>query len=523
VALCPFHEEKTPSFQIDPERQLFYCFGCQSGGDVFRFVERLEHKSFSEALQFLGDKAGIPPPDRAGSSETHDRRKICLGLYREFEAQYRKSLLSPEGGPAREYLFEKRQISKKTSERFGLGFSPPGPFPLLREASSERLKEMEFFGLIRPMRGGGARDFMNGRLIIPIRTESGSTVAFGGRIMGASSGPKYMNSPEHAFYRKKDVLFGLDQARAALEKTRQAVVVEGYFDVIVLSEFGLSNVVAPLGTSLTPSHLLQLSRMVDEVVLMFDGDRAGRSAMARLLEKTVFDSRISVRAAGIPDGLDPDEWIRRDGLDVVRERIASAPLLSSYVVEQMKQTLDLSGEGREEILSGFEVLVRRVPDPLEQDQLLSMGAGIFGIDKSLLALRVLQGWDRKPPVASPSDEGKSGTTNSELKEQNLLVELFRLWGDGCDPHPSEVLSLGDFSFLEKKEFLEILGRLWENPQASPVEIQQLISPSPALTVSWMSLPPGNEGRDERFRDLVLMVRRLGLHARKRGGQNLRLV
>ena len=523
MALCPFHEEKTPSFQIDPERQLFYCFGCQSGGDVFRFVERLEHKSFSEALQFLGDKAGIPPPDRAGSSEASDRRKACLGLYREFEAQYRKSLLSPEGGPAREYLFEKRQISKKTSERFGLGFSPAGPFPLLREASSERLKEMEFFGLIRPMRGGGARDFMNGRLIIPIRTESGATVAFGGRVIGNSSGPKYMNSPEHAFYRKKDVLFGLDQARSALEKTRQAVVVEGYFDVIVLSEFGLSNVVAPLGTALTPSHLLQLSRMVDEVVLMFDGDRAGRSAMARLLEKTVFDSRISLRAAGIPDGLDPDEWVRRDGLDAVRERIASAPLLSSYVVEQMKQALDLSSEGREEILSSFEVLVRRVPDSLEQDHLLSMGAGIFGIDKSLLALRVLQGGDRQPSATSPSDERKSGTTNSELKEQNLLVELFRLWGDGCDPHPSEVLSLGDFSFLEKKEFLEILGRLWENPQASPVEIQQLISPSPALTVSWMALPPGNEGRDERFGDLVLMVRRLGLHARKRGGQNLRLV
>ena len=521
--MCPFHEEKTPSFQIDPERQLFYCFGCQSGGDVFRFVERLEHKSFSEALQFLGDRAGIQPPDRAGSSEMADRRKVCLGLYREFEAQYRKSLFSPDGGPAREYLFEKRQISKKTSERFGLGFSPSGPFPLLREASPERLREMEFFGLIRPMRGGGSRDFMNGRLIIPIRTENGATVAFGGRILADGSGPKYMNSPEHVFYRKKDVLFGLDQARESLEKTRRAVVVEGYFDVIVLSECGLTNVVAPLGTALTSSHLIHLSRLVDEVVLMFDGDRAGRDAMARLLEKTVFDSRLSVRAAGIPDGLDPDEWIRRDGLETVMGKISSAPLLSSYVVEQMKQALDLSKEGREEILSGFEVLVRRVPDPLEQDHLLSMGAGIFGIDKSLLALRILQGGDRKTPLPPPGDERKSRTTNGELKEQNLLVELFRLWGDGCDPHPSEVLSLGDFSFLERKDYLDILGSLWEKHQTSPLEIQQLISGSPALIASWMALPPGKEGRDERLGDLVSMVRRLGLQARKRGGQSLRLV
>jgi DNA primase len=520
--LCPFHEEKTPSFQIDPERQLFYCFGCQSGGDVFRFVEKLEHKSFSEALQFLGDRAGIPPPDRAGSSEVADRRKVCLGLYRDFETQYRKSLLSPDGGPAREYLFEKRQISQKTVERFGLGFSPPGSFPLLRESSSERLKEMEFFGLIRPMRGGGFRDFMNGRLIIPIRTENGATVAFGGRILADGAGPKYMNSPEHAFYRKKDVLFGLDQAMNSLGKTRRAVVVEGYFDVIVLSECGLTNVVAPLGTALTSSHLIQLSRMVDEVVLMFDGDRAGRSAMTRLLEKTVFDSRISVRAVGIPDGLDPDEWIRRDGLNAVTERISSSPLLSTYVVEQMKQSLDLSGEGREELLSAFETLVRRVPDPLEQDHLLSMGAGIFGIDKSLLALRILQGSERKP-ISTAGPDMKSRTTNGELKELNLLVELFRLWGDGCLPHPSEVLSLGDFSFLERKDYLDILGSLWENTQAAPLEIQQLISVSPPLVSAWMALPPGTEGRDERLGDLVGMVRRLGLHARKSGGRSLRLL
>ena len=523
MALCPFHEEKTPSFQIDPERQLFYCFGCQSGGDVFRFVEKLEHKSFPEALQYLADRAGIQPPDRAGSSEASDRRKVCLGLYREFEAHYRKSLFSPDGGPAREYLFEKRQISKKTAERFGLGFSPQGSSPLLRDASSQRLKEMELFGLIRPMRGGGARDFMNGRLIIPIRTENGATVAFGGRILSDGAGPKYMNSPEHAFYRKKDVLFGLDQARESLEKTRQAVVVEGYFDVIVLSECGLVNVVAPLGTALTSSHFIHLSRMVDEVVLMFDGDRAGRDAMARLLEKTVFDSRISVRAAGIPDGLDPDEWVRRDGLEAVRNRISSAPLLSTYVVEQMKQALALSSDGKEEILSGFEVLVRRVPDPAEQDHLLSMGAGIFGIDKSLLALRILQGGERKPSGPSSGPDKKSRITNGELKEQNLLVELFRLWGDGCDPHPSEVLSLGDFSFLERKDYLEILGSLWENPRASHLEIQQLISASPPLISSWLALPPGTEGRDERLGDLVMMVRRLGLQARKRAGQNLGLL
>jgi DNA primase len=372
------------------------------------------------------------------------------------------------------------------------------------------------------MRGGGFRDFMNGRLIIPIRTENGATVAFGGRILADGAGPKYMNSPEHAFYRKKDVLFGLDQAMNSLGKTRRAVVVEGYFDVIVLSECGLTNVVAPLGTALTSSHLIQLSRMVDEVVLMFDGDRAGRSAMTRLLEKTVFDSRISVRAVGIPDGLDPDEWIRRDGLNAVTERISSSPLLSTYVVEQMKQSLDLSGEGREELLSAFETLVRRVPDPLEQDHLLSMGAGIFGIDKSLLALRILQGSERKP-ISTAGPDMKSRTTNGELKELNLLVELFRLWGDGCLPHPSEVLSLGDFSFLERKDYLDILGSLWENTQAAPLEIQQLISVSPPLVSAWMALPPGTEGRDERLGDLVGMVRRLGLHARKSGGRSLRLL
>ncbi len=467
----------------------------------------------------LGERAGIPAPERAGSDGS-DRRKLCMALYREFEAYYRKSLFSPEGGPAREYLLDQRLLSRKTIDRFGLGFSPSGVPSPVRGASPERVKEMEFFGLIRPIRGGGIRDFMSGRLTIPIRTEHGFPVAFGGRVLGEGTGPKYMNSPEHPFYRKKDVLFGLDQAMEHLEQKRQAIVVEGYFDVIVLSECGLGNVVAPLGTALTSGHLIHLSRLVDDVVLMFDGDRAGRDAMVRLLDRLVFDSRVSVRAVGTPAGMDPDEWIRKEGLPAILERIEKAPPLASYVVSQMEQHLLERPESRDSVLENFEVLVRKVLDPLEQDHLLSVGAGIFGFDKSLLALRILQGGGRGSGEPAAGPEKKERRTNRELTEQNLLVELMRLWGDGGSPHPSEVLSLEDFSFFQGKDHHLVLSGLWASPFATASDIQQLIAGNPALTLAWMALPPGSDGRDGRLSDLVSMVRRLGLQFRHRRGSGM---
>ncbi|AIA31132.1 DNA primase [Leptospirillum ferriphilum] len=507
MGLCPFHEEKTPSFHVDSSKQLFYCFGCQAGGDVFRFIEKFERKTFGEAVRFLGDQAGIPLPSGNGQ----DRRKACFQIFRETESIYRKSLSSSGAEQARKYLHETRRLKPVTMERFGLGWSMPGS--LLKSMAPSRKKEAEEYGLLK-QGPGGSREFFRNRIMVPIRIENGATVAFGGRVLpGNAQGPKYLNSPEHPFFRKKEILFGLDQAGPAIEKKRRVLVVEGYFDVMALSEAGVEAVVAPLGTALTQAHLIHLSRLADEVVVVFDGDRAGQTAIARLADRFVLDSRISIRAFSLPEGKDPDEWIREVGRDFFLESIEKAIPLADFVVDLFDiQLKSADATTRNHLLESFYDLAKRIPDPEAIDHFLSRGASVFRINKDLLA----QGLFREEslsPREIPRQNSRETSSNRHLMERNLVLELVRLWTDSLDPHPSDRLSPGDFDFLSSGSLLTFVRELWKNGKTNPETVRDMILKEPLLAEVWMQLPLDRETRPRRLEDLVFRVSRMSKRER----------
>ncbi len=507
MGLCPFHEEKTPSFHVDSAKQLFYCFGCQSGGDVFRFIEKFERKTFGEAVRFLGDQAGIPFPSGNGQ----DRRRACFQICREAESIFRKGLSSSSAEPARRYLFETRRLKPATAERFGLGWSMPGA--LLKSIVQPKLKDAEACGLLKGG-SGGIREFFRNRIMIPIRIESGQTVAFGGRILqGNSQGPKYLNSPEHPFFRKKEILFGLDQAASSIAKNRRVLVVEGYFDVMALSEAGVESVVAPLGTALTQAHLIHLSRLADEVVVVFDGDKAGQNAIARLADRFVLDSRLSIRAFSLPDGKDPDEWIREVGRELFLEGIEKASSLPDFVVDLFDTRLkNADATTRNLLLEAFYDLARRIPDPETIDHFLSHGASVFRLNKDLLAQGLFRE-ESMSPSEIPKPKTREATSNRDLMERNLVLELVRLWTDSLDPHPSIQLSPGDFDFLSSGNLLSFVRELWKNGDENPDVVRDMILKEPLLAEVWMQLPLDEETRPRRLEDLILRVSRMSKRER----------
>ncbi len=310
--LCPFHQEDSPSFKVDPQRQSWYCFGCERHGDVFTFVELIEKTDKRGALLLLAERAGVELRQLSPEQkERVDERKRVLAVLK-LAAQYYEYVLwsSPAGEPGRR-LLEQRQVTKETAQRFQLGYAPAGRgFAEYLRAKKRSLADAQAAGL---MRRDGA-DFFAERLVIPIRDERGQTLAFTARTVRADEQRKYINSPETPAYIKGRVIFGLDLARDEITKRGHAVLMEGQFDVITEHHFGVTNAVASSGTALTEDQVRLLKRFTDELLLVFDADRAGRSA-ARKAAVLVAGNGMRTRVATMPDGLDPDEFLRATGPD----------------------------------------------------------------------------------------------------------------------------------------------------------------------------------------------------------------
>jgi len=310
--LCPFHQEDSPSFKVDPQRQSWYCFGCERHGDVFTFVELIEKTDKRGALQILAERAGVELQKLSPEQKDRlDSRKRVLAMLK-LAAQYYEYVLwsIPAGEPGRR-LLEQRQVSEETARRFQLGYAPAGRgFAEYLRAKKRSLGDAQVAGL---MRRDGA-DFFAERLVIPIRDERGQTLAFTARTVRADEQRKYINSPETPAYVKGRVIFGLDLAREEITKRGHAVLMEGQFDVITAHHFGVTNAVASSGTALTEDQVRLLKRFTDELLLVFDADRAGRSA-ARKAAVLVASNGMRTRVATMPDGLDPDEFLRAAGPD----------------------------------------------------------------------------------------------------------------------------------------------------------------------------------------------------------------
>ncbi len=338
-ALCPFHTEKTPSFTVNPERQIFYCFGCGEGGDVFRFLMRREGFSFPDAVRHLAERAGIPIPERGRPREE--------GALKLFELQrlacdyFQKTLKSPEGAVAREYLSQ-RGVGSEAVERFQLGYALAEWDGLLRELTRLGFapRQVEAAGLVLPRQGGrGYYDRFRDRLMIPICDSTGKIVGFGGRALGEQQ-PKYINSPETPVYKKGVHLYGLHLASRAIRETRMALVVEGYFDAISLHSAGFPQTVASLGTALTVDQVALLHRYADKVTLIFDPDPAGIQAAWRGLELLVAEE-LGVGVVILPHGKDPDTFARESGKDALLTRIAAAQDLVDFLLSRAEERTGL--------------------------------------------------------------------------------------------------------------------------------------------------------------------------------------
>lgn len=365
--ICPFHTEKTPSFFVHEENQTFYCFGCHQGGDVFQFVMLQEKLTFPEALHMLAEKAGIPIPRSSARGAAEDRIGEALDVAAEF---FRSSLAAPEGRAAREYL-SARGIDEALVAHFGIGWAPASWDALLRHAR-RLLPERALLQAGLVVEGErGLYDRFRERVMIPIRTAGGRTVAFGGRLLGPGE-PKYLNSPETSLYKKGTVLYGLPEAREGIRKAGNVLVVEGYFDVISLHAGGVDWAVGTCGTALTPDQAALLRRYGERWTLLFDGDAAGQAAVLRALD-AVLSVHPGVRIAVCPTGVDPDSWIRRDGAQAVRDGCerAISPLqyLEGWAREQ--------GLTVEQTLPRVAEMLRKVVDPLIRDRWVQEAAGRF--------------------------------------------------------------------------------------------------------------------------------------------------
>lgn len=341
--LCPFHNEKTPSFSVSPAKQIFHCFGCGKGGNVFRFVMEIEGISFVEAVEKLAKRAGVTLPEK---EMTPQQRKVLEQRKRyqqinELAARYYHSVLmnSAMGQPYRAYL-KQRQIQESTIETFRLGATPAGWDNLYREMKKRNITDQELLdlGLISPTKKGTYVDRFRQRLIFPICDEKGTVIAFGGRIIDKDSSPqKYLNSPDTPLFHKSRTLYGLHLARSGIRNADQAIIVEGYMDVISCHQYGITNAIAPLGTAFTVEQGKLLMRNTYQVGISFDGDAAGTKATMRCLD-ILSDLGCTARVIQIPDNADPDEYLKKYGKEAFEQLISNGQELIMYKITKYMET-----------------------------------------------------------------------------------------------------------------------------------------------------------------------------------------
>lgn len=339
MACCPFHQEKTPSFSVNPAKDIYYCFGCGKGGSVFTFVMEIERVSFPEAIKIVAEKANVPLPAMENDQKFEARRKDADEIIEmnSWALSWWEAQLD-EGGvgarAAREYL-TKREIKDETRRAFRLGYAPDSWDGLSSHLKSRGATpaQIERSGLVVLKETGGSYDRFRGRLIFPVLDAQGRAVAFGGRTLTPDGEPKYLNSPETAAYTKGRHLYGLHLTRDDIRRRKFAILVEGYLDLIIPYQFGVRNMVASLGTALTPEQAKLLGRFARKVVVNYDGDRAGVQAAKRAIE-TLLAEDFEAKVLVLPEGADPDEFIRTEGVEAYHERRGRALPHIQFVLEQ---------------------------------------------------------------------------------------------------------------------------------------------------------------------------------------------
>jgi DNA primase len=424
-ALCPFHQEKTPSFTVSPSRQTFHCFGCGAGGSAFRFVMEYEHVDFPEAVRKLATRAGITIVEtRAGADEgrQYETRRKLVKLHAEAAEWFHQNLTKKEiGEPARNYL-KQRGITAEIAKRWQLGYAPDewDAFGGWARGQGYDSRDLLASGLIKAkdenqtsnVKPQTSYDRFRGRIMFPICNDVGEVIAFSGRLLKEDDGAaKYLNSPETPLFRKGNVLFGLHKSKRALIEANCAIVCEGQLDLISLFEAGITNVVAPQGTAFTESQARILKRFADEVILCFDSDVAGAKAAERSLD-ALLENDFIVRVVELPPGEDPDSLVRRDGKDQFDERVANARDFFDYWIDREIANVDLTSMGAKiQAARNLAATVSRVHDPVLRGEVVNKASARLSVApadfESLVAKHV-----RVPggPVSSSATENRAAAS-----------------------------------------------------------------------------------------------------------------
>lgn len=423
---CPFHSERTPSFHVVPERQMYKCFGCGKGGGVINFIMEIENLSYPDAVRFLAKRAGLEVPEEHGDGGFRKRRERLLALNKEAARYFHSVLHSPAGRAGVDYLFGKRRLSKATVTRFGLGMAPDGWDKLITEMKSKGYEKSELLeaGLVVLSKEGRVYDRFRNRVMFPIIDLRGDVIGFGGRVLDDST-PKYLNSPDTPIFNKGRNLFALNIAK----KTRlgRIILTEGYMDTLSLHQAGFDCAVASLGTALTGDHAQLLARYTKEVVIAYDGDGAGVSAAQRaigLLEKT----GMKVRVLRMKGAKDPDEFIGKYGAEAFAKLLDQSENHIEYRIDQVKGKYDLTDDAqRVEFLKEAVPILAQLPSPAEREIYGARCAELAGVSAEVVTQEVKRERSRLSWKAKKQQERRDLTPTVQLqpKERALRYDNIR--------------------------------------------------------------------------------------------------
>ncbi len=505
VGLCPFHDDKRPSMNVSPTKQIFKCFACGAGGGVFQFLILYDKMSFPEAVRTLAERANIPLPVEAGAPSEpvgglskNDLLRVTAAAQRFFQS----SLQTPVGRSALEYA-RGRGLSDESIERFGLGFAPDSWDGLIQFARRQAIGETQLVtaGLaVRREQSGGCYDRFRNRLIFPILDPTGGVIGFGGRALAAEERAKYLNSPETPLFDKSANLYALNWARETIVKDEQAVVVEGYLDVLLPHQAGLTNVVATLGTALTERHVRLLSRYAREVVLLFDSDAAGQAAAERALE-IFLAQQVNVRIAAVGEGKDPADFVLARGGDALKALIAEAPDALQYAWTRREEAYRQAGGNladRRRIVDDFLRLITSSAvygaiDEIRRGQLAQHIAHMLNVPLGDLQAQMRRLARRLPttPAASPAPAAPAGPPKTEpalLAERHVLEVLLNR-SDLFD-HCCERVDPRDFA---DPALRAIATAVWDAAHAGQLRLDELLACEPLAPLGGLLADLATEG------------------------------
>ncbi|MBQ4493865.1 MAG: DNA primase, partial [Elusimicrobiaceae bacterium] len=469
-ACCPFHKEKTPSFSISPDKGLFYCFGCQAGGDIFEFLMRIENLSFNEAAKKLAQRAGIEWKPFQEMSEEEKKRAQYYKIMLFAKDFYHQQLLSTQGTAARNYIKE-RNLTKETTIKFGLGLSFFNG--LVAKAKTQGFDEQDLKTLGLANYAGS--DYFKNRLMFPIFNHRGEVVAFGARVLGEGQ-PKYLNSPETPLFSKSRILYGLNFAGPSIRKEDFVILLEGYMDVIGAHQAGVENCVAPLGTSFTAYHANILKRYTNQAVVIFDPDDAGINAALRAALILV-EQGIYVRVATLPAGLDPDEFITEYGAEEFKNIAKNAPDIMDFQINLLLKNagLTMDAQTKTNIAAKLSETINKQPDEIIKREWAKPAADRLNIDADIMLKKIIN-----KPRQNPAPAQVNKTKILEPKREVDLIKIL-LWNPR---YCQDCANLGEPHF-ENKDLWHILEGIKALYQENPT-IQE---PSKPLIQKYPELEP----------------------------------